>query len=56
MVASISKMASGQYKYYTGLAKEDYYTKGGEPPGQWLGKGAQRLGLTGNVDEQSLAV
>ncbi|MCS7466281.1 relaxase domain-containing protein [Stieleria sp. ICT_E10.1] len=55
MVASISKMASGQYKYYTELAKEDYYTKGGEPAGKWLGRGAARLGLLGTVDDRSLA-
>ncbi|MEM7312993.1 MAG: MobF family relaxase [Planctomycetota bacterium] len=55
MVASIVKMAGGLYKYYTQLAQEDYYTKGGEPPGQWLGKGAARLGLTETVDDRSLA-
>ena len=27
-----------------------YYTAGGEPPGQWAGKGAAALGLTGRVD------
>ena len=27
-----------------------YYTVGGEPPGQWAGKGAAALGLTGRVD------
>ena len=27
-----------------------YYTAGGEPPGQWAGKGAAMLGLTGQVD------
>ena len=27
-----------------------YYTRGGEPPGQWEGKAAARLGLTGQVD------
>ena len=27
-----------------------YYTAGGEPPGQWAGKGAAALGLTGQVD------
>ncbi len=29
--------------YYDELAKEDYYLKGGEPPGQWLGCGAEAL-------------
>jgi TrwC relaxase len=27
-----------------------YYTQSGEPPGQWAGSGATRLGLTGKVD------
>jgi hypothetical protein len=27
-----------------------YYTAAGEPPGQWTGKGAAALGLTGQVD------
>jgi hypothetical protein len=27
-----------------------YYTAAGEPPGQWAGKGAAVLGLTGMVD------
>ena len=27
-----------------------YYTAAGEPPGQWAGKGATALGLTGQVD------
>jgi conjugative relaxase-like TrwC/TraI family protein len=29
-----------------------YYTKADEPPGQWYGKGAAKLGLTGQVDPQ----
>jgi TrwC relaxase len=27
-----------------------YYTKSGEPPGQWAGRGAAKLGLSGQVD------
>src|SRR5215475_197502 len=27
-----------------------YYTAAGEPPGQWAGKGAVALGLSGQVD------
>src|SRR5690348_4341558 len=27
-----------------------YYTAAGEPPGQWAGKGAVTLGLSGKVD------
>ena len=31
-----------------------YYTKAGEPPGQWYGTGATRLGLSGQVDPQAI--
>ena len=31
-----------------------YYTKAGEPPGQWAGRAAARLGLSGEVDPQVL--
>jgi hypothetical protein len=27
-----------------------YYTAAGEPPGEWAGKGAAALGLSGQVD------
>jgi len=40
--------------YYTSLAREDYYTKGGESPGKWWGKGARRLGLLDKVDRKAL--
>jgi len=42
---SIGAMGNGQGTYYVGLAREDYYLEGGEPPGRWLGEGAARLGL-----------
>jgi conjugative relaxase-like TrwC/TraI family protein len=32
-----------------------YYTVSGEPPGQWAGKGAAALGLTGQVDPSVIA-
>jgi hypothetical protein len=32
-----------------------YYTASGEPPGQWAGKGAAALGLTGQVDPSVVA-
>jgi len=35
--------------YVLSLARADYYTGGGEPPGRWFGSGAQALGLTGTV-------
>ncbi len=37
--------------YYEELAKEDYYTKGGEPLGVWYGKGAVLMGLSGEVEK-----
>lgn len=46
---SIAALSGGQGNYYLALARDDYYLKGGEPPGQWLGKGAERLGLTAQV-------
>lgn len=53
---SISKPMSGagQGNYYLGLAREDYYVAGGEPPGKWEGKGAELFGLTGKVEPETL--
>ena len=51
---SIGAMGAGQGNYYLDLAREDYYLEGGEPPGRWLGRGAEVLGLTGEVDKQAL--
>ncbi len=34
---------------------EDYYTKPGEAPGQWLGELAAQLGLEGQVDPDAYA-
>lgn len=45
---------AGKGDYYIGLAKEDYYTKGGEPPGLWYGEGAKALGLKGEVKDAHL--
>jgi len=53
-VLSIQAMSDGQAGYYLGLAREDYYLEGGEPPGQWYGKGAAQLGLSGTVIDQHL--
>lgn len=49
---SISRIADADY--YLGLAREDYYLQGGEPPGIWLGTGAARLALSGQVSAPSL--
>ncbi len=51
MVASISARgsASSALGYYTHLRADNYYTRGGEPPGRWTGDGAERLSLRGPV-------
>lgn len=51
---SIGAMAGAQGDYYVHLAREDYYLDGGEPPGKWLGTGAEKLGLRGTVDGDEL--
>lgn len=45
--------AIGNGNYYLDLARDDYYLKGGEPPGQWQGEGAEALGLAGNVEREA---
>ena len=45
---------AGAAGYYTALARDDYYTQGGEPAGQWQGQGAAALGLSGTVDDATL--
>jgi conjugative relaxase-like TrwC/TraI family protein len=52
IVLTIAKLGVGQENYY--LAKvaqgiEDYYTGQGEVAGAWMGRGAARLGLVGDV-------
>jgi conjugative relaxase-like TrwC/TraI family protein len=51
---SISPLQPGHSHYYANLAREDYYTRGGEPPGYWLGKGARALGLNQEVKPEQL--
>jgi hypothetical protein len=50
---SISPPMSGSGKgdYHLKLSHEDYYLEGGEPPGQWSGRGAEQLGLEGQLDQ-----
>ncbi|WP_440876445.1 MobF family relaxase [Thalassotalea sp. PLHSN55] len=40
-------------KYYSDLAKEDYYLDGGEPNGIWAGKASKLLDLSGDVETES---
>lgn len=48
---SIKLIKAGAEDYYLDLAGEDYYLKGGEPPGQWMGGGCGSLNLSGTVDK-----
>ncbi|WP_206240652.1 MobF family relaxase [Novosphingobium terrae] len=51
MVASVSALTSSAQaaSYYEA---DDYYSEGGPSPSQWQGKGAQVLGLSGEVDRE----
>ena len=46
--------SSSEVGYYARLGSEDYYVKGGEPPGVWWGSGAESLGLSGQVSGPEL--
>ncbi len=49
---SVGKIALGQHRYYeqqVAQGQDDYYTGRGEAPGEWVGAGAQALGLQGRV-------
>ena len=50
-MASISARgsAAAALGYYDHLQCDDYYSRGGEPPGRQAGRGAERLSLTGPV-------
>jgi conjugative relaxase-like TrwC/TraI family protein len=51
-VLSIGKIALGQHRYYeqqVARGGDDYYSGRGEAPGEWVGAGAQTLGLSGTV-------
>lgn len=45
-------IGKAQGSYYVSLAKDDYYTQGGEPNGIWHGQGADRLGFEGEIDKE----
>ena len=49
---SIGKIALGQHRYYeqqVARGGDDYYSGRGEAPGEWVGSGAEALGLSGRV-------
>lgn len=51
MVATISRLtSSAQAASYH--EADDYYAEGGESPSSWEGKGAEELGLNGDVDRE----
>lgn len=54
---SVAKLRVGQEAYQlSGVAQslDDYYTGAGEATGQWVGAGAELLGLDGEVDPDDL--
>ncbi len=50
---SVRRLSAGRRDYYLDLAREDYYTKGGEPLGNWTGEGSKHLGLEGTVERDA---
>ncbi len=56
-VLSVAKLRVGQEAYQlSGVAQslDDYYTGAGEAAGRWVGAGAERLGLAGDVNPDDL--
>jgi conjugative relaxase-like TrwC/TraI family protein len=56
-VLSIGKLSPGRADYYLDIVArgaEEYYVGSGEAPGRWVGRGARRLGLAGDVDGSDL--
>jgi conjugative relaxase-like TrwC/TraI family protein len=52
IVLSIGKIALGQHRYYeqqVAQGADDYYAGRGEAAGEWVGAGADALGLSGRV-------
>src|SRR5436190_14371743 len=56
-VHGLAKMTLGSWRYYdreVAQGMENYYTAAGEEPGSWIGTGAARAGLSGQVDGDQL--
>jgi conjugative relaxase-like TrwC/TraI family protein len=52
-MVGVTKIQRGNAGYWLAAVAEggeDYYTKPGEAPGEWVGSGANELGLSGQVD------
>src|SRR5262245_49104444 len=57
IMLTIAKLGVGQESYYLSRVArgiEDYYSGQGEVPGSWVGRGAARLGLAGEVGGDEL--
>ena len=55
---TIGRMGKGQWAYYqdaVAAGREDYYTAGANRPGRWQGRGAEALGLAGEVKAEAVA-
>jgi len=55
---TIGRMGKGQWAYYqdaVAAGREDYYSAGANRPGRWQGRGAQALGLAGEVKAEAVA-
>src|SRR2546429_5766354 len=55
---SIGKIALGQHRYYeqqVAQGWDDYYAGRGEAPGEWVGRGADALGLGGRVSSEQFS-
>jgi Ti-type conjugative transfer relaxase TraA len=54
---SLGKLAPDQQQYYldtVARGAEEYYARGKEAPGRWVGRAAERLGLRGEVEPLEL--
>jgi conjugative relaxase-like TrwC/TraI family protein len=57
-MVGVTKIGHGNADYWINAVAEggdDYYTKPGEAPGEWMGELAAELGLTGEVDRDAYA-
>src|SRR5487761_2599641 len=55
---SLGKIALGQHRYYeqqVASGGDDYYSGRGEAPGEWVGTGAEELGLAGRVSAEQFS-
>lgn len=57
-MVGVTKIQRGNANYWLNAVAEggdDYYTKPGEAPGEWIGELAAEMGLSGQVDAESYA-